>query len=240
MANFNENNHQSLKLGIMHVIATKKPPIRMKIQIRPPWLADLGFVYGAPIYAVPQQDGLTIALHENAAANSGGKLLHVSMVREKPFIVVNLTQNFSATGLTTGDFLAAKYEYGVITAKKLPDAQKYFVIGSQKYNSFLQFSGEWLNDLGFLPQVVTTVAVADKNITFRIWDGMENYKDFVKFARSSKCQIIQPRKNQHITTLDIPSYILSDAGLCAGNISGVHCEFGKITMFKPDLQTLGL
>ena len=232
-----------MKMTVLSVVAMKKPAYRLRVDIRSRLIADMGFVVGASAYAIPQQDGFTITMQgEN---NNGGKIINVinnknRNCKSKPAIHLYLAKNFSSTGLAEGDFLAAKFEHGVITAKKLPPAQKYYVTGSQSYETFLQFSGGWLSDAGFMPDTPVTVSVSDDGITFRVWDGMtENYADFVKFARSDKCQIIQPRKNQSVITMDIPGYILNRGGFGVGDISGVNYEYGTIKLFKPDLQKLG-
>jgi len=226
-----------MKWGVMHVITTKKPPCRTRVKTSLPLLAEMGFVYGTPVWAIPQQDGFTISMHENS---KNGALMHVGLMNNKPSLMINFSKNFYPAGLIGGDFLAAKFDCGTIEAKKLPAAQKYYVIGSQNRNVFLQFSGAWLSDAGFMPDAVVTVSVFDEGIIFRVWNDMtESYKDFVKFARSDKCQIIQPRKNQGIITLDIPAYILKSASFDVGDISGVHYEYGLIKLFKPDLRKIG-
>jgi len=232
-----------MKMGVLFVTAIKKPEYRTRVDIHSQWLSDTGFVIGTSAYAIPQQDGFTITTQgEN---NKHGKKISVITNKNrnygsKPVIHLYLAKNFSSTGLSEGDFLAAKFEYGIIEAKKLPAAQKYCVIGSHDYEAFLQFSGGWLSDTGFMPDTATTVSVSDDGITFRVWDGVtESYADFVKFARSSKCQIIQPRKNQTITTMDIPGYILNRAGFGDGDICGIDYEYGAIRLFKPDLRKIG-
>lgn len=232
-----------MKMRVLHVTATRKPPRRTKIKINPAGLADIGFVHGAPVIAVPQQDGFDLILQgENKASetNENGKLIHVGLHREKPTLTLNFTRNFSSTGLSAGDFLAARYEQGIITAKKLPPAQRYYVVSSKNYGAFLQLSGAWLNDSGFLPGAIITVAVGLDCITLRLWnDPVATYSDIVKFARMHQYQVIQSQKNQHITIIDLESYLLNCAGFDTGDISGIYYEYGRITLFRPDLQKLG-
>jgi len=228
-----------MKMGVLHVTTTKQPPYRAKIRICSPCLADMGFVHGAAVRAAPRQDGFNLALQNENNAREDGKLIHVSLYRDKPNLTVNLAQNFP-TGLIDGDFLAAGYEYGIIRARKLPEAQKYYVITSQNYGAFLQFSGAWLSDTGFTPDTITTVSSTHEGIMFSAWkDIAAKYDDIVKYARKQGYQIIQARRNQHITTMDIPGYILNKAGFGNGDIIGVRYEYGIIKLFKPDLQRLG-
>ena len=227
-------------MTVLHITATKKPPCRTKISIRFSWLADMGFVYGAPVWATPQPDGFTLALMNKHRQEDGSKLIHVGSDGKKLALTLNFAKNFSVAGLTAGDFLAAQYEHGLITAKKLPPAQKYYVVGAQNYGAFLRLCGEWLNDAGFLPDSIVTVAVRQGCIILRLWnDHAATYGEIVKFARANQYQILQAQRNQKITFIDLDSYLLDCAGLDTGDITGVHYEYGRITLFKPDLQKLG-
>ena len=237
-----------VKIGILHVTSSKKPPRRLRICIRSPWLADMGFVHGVPILAIPQQNGFAVVLqgeHDGKTKAEGGTLMHVGLsVKKMSNIMLNFSKNFSIaeTGLSVGDFLAAKYEYGIITARKLPDAQKYYIVVTQNREPFLRMSGEWLLDAGFPPDTIVTVAVsaARENITFYAWKGTtEKYDEMVKFARKQKYHIIQTRKNQQLTVLDAPGYILEHATFKTGDMLGVRYQNGVITLFKPDLRKLG-
>ena len=231
-----------MSFGILRVTATKKPPYRTKVSVcSTAQLADFGFVYDAPVWATPQLEGFTLALLEDEhREKDSGKLIHVGRTGNKLVLTLNFAKNFSVVGLSAGDFLAARYEYGVITARKLPQAQKYYVVGAQDYCTFLQLCGAWLNDAGFLPYTIVTVAVQQDFITLRLWDDpAATYSDIVKVARMHQYQVIQPQRNQHFTIINLDDYLLNRAGLDTGDIAGVHYEYGCITLFKPDLQKLG-
>jgi len=229
-----------MNLAILHMNTTKKPPCRTKVNIRQPWLGGMGFIYDAPVWATPQQNGFMLALQNERNANAYGKLIHVGHDGKKLALTLNFANNFTVDGLSGGDFLAAQYEYGVIKARKLPQAQAYYLVSSRDYEAFLQMCGGWLADANFVPDTITTVFVDKNSITLSAWqDATTSYGDIVKFARERKCQIIQPRRNQHVTAMDIPGHILDRAGFKKGDISGVRYEPGVITLFKPDLQTLG-
>lgn len=229
-----------MKMGILHVNTTKKPPYRTKINVRSPWLADIGFVHGTPIAAAPCANGFTLSLWDENKATGEGKLIHVSGDASKPSLIVNLANNFSTTGLVGGDVLAAGYEYGTITAAKLPEAKKYCVVSSQNNRAYLQFCGAWLTNAGFIPDAITTVSVTGDGITFGAWkDSAAKYSEIVKYARKHKYQLIQAKRNQHLTVMDIPCYILSRAGLNKGDIVGIRYSHGTIELFKPDLKILG-
>ena len=136
--------------------------------------------------------------------------------------------------------MLAKYEYGTIAARKLPPAHKYYVVAALNYSAFLRLYGEWLNDAGFLPDVIATVAIKPGCITLRTWsEPAASYSDIVKFARERKYQIAQPQKNQDITYIDLDCCLLDRAGFVTGDFCGVRYDCGIITLFKPDLQKLG-
>jgi hypothetical protein len=229
-----------MKMGVLRVNAIEKPHYRTKINIRPPWLCDMGFVYGALVSAVPQMDGFNLTLQPE----DGGKLLRVGQANKKPnpvcHIIINFARDFPLPGLSAGDFLAAGYDYGIIKARKLPEAQNYFVVGAQNYDAFLRMNGSWLSDAGFVPDDIVAVSVSLGCITFRVWkDTTAKYSEIVKFAREHKYQLLQVRKNQHISIIDISGYLLHNAGFVKDDIAGVHYEQGVIKLFKPDLQKLG-
>ena len=232
-----------LKMGVLHVTSTKKPPIRHKINIRSPWLAEMGFIPGAAVCASPEQDGFTLTL-QNIVQNSAygnGKLIHVGLEKvDKPALSLNFANNFATTGLTGGDFLAAGYQYGVITARKIPDVQNCYTVGSRSHGPFLRLYGDWISDLGFLLDSIVTAAISRDLITLRLWDDPSaTYDDIVKFARLNKLQVLQVRKNQLVTFIDLDAHILERAGLKSGDICGICHKHGGITLFKPDLKKLG-
>jgi len=237
----------TMKMGVLHVNSTIKPPKRLRITIRSPWLLSFGFAYDLPAVAIPQQNGFTFILQNGKNTNiapGDGVLVHVGNSTKKPLITLNFSKVFSTavTGLSAGDFLAVKYEHGIITARKLPSAHKYYVVTVHNHDPFLRVTGDWLSDAGFPPDTIVTVSVSPARacITLYAWKGATaDYYGMVKFARQQKYHIIQTRKNQHLTVLDLPGYILEHAGFCAGDILGVRFKHGVITLFKPDLSTLG-
>ena len=236
-----------MKMGILRVTAIHKPVYRTRIHVRSPWLASMGFVQGALVSVAPLQDGFTLAVHDKNCTlikGKGSKFIHVGIENKKNNPVcqlgVYLTQNFSIPGLSAGDFLAAGYDYGTIEARKLPPADKYVVVASQDYSAYLRLSGGWLSDIGFISDTIVTVSLAHGYITLSVWKGgTATYSELVKFARKHKYQVIQDRKNQQVTILDITGYLLNSAGFAKGDIAGIHYEYGMIRLFKPDLQLLG-
>jgi len=232
-----------MKMRVLHVTTTKEPPCRTKIKISSPWLADMGFVYGAPVRAIPLPDGLTLVLQNEHNEKEGGKLIHVGLYRDKPTMTLNFSKSFSIPGLATGDFLAARYEYGVITARKISRAQKYCAVASHNHGAFLRLNGAWLDDAGFLSDTIVMAAVCRDCITLRLWDESAKpnatYSDIVKFARAHKYQVLRAQVNQKITYINLGAHLLSRAGFGIGDIAGIHYEHGRITLLRSDLQQLG-
>ena len=237
-----------LKMGVLRVTSTKKPPIRHKINIRSPWLAELGFIPGGAVFASPEQDGFTLTL-QNATQNiaqgnacGNGKLIHVGAERidKKPALSLNFANNFATTGLSGGDFLIAQYQYGLITARKIPDVQKCYIVDARNHGPYLRLNGAWLSDIGFSLDSIVTADISRDFIILRLWDDpAATYDDIVKFARPNKLQVLQAQKNQHITFIDLDAHILERAGLESGDICGICHKYGAFTLFKPDLKKLG-
>ena len=87
-----------------------------------------------------------------------------------------------------------------------------------------------------MPGTIATVSIASGFIVITVWsDTAETYGNIVKLVRTHKHQIIQARKDQNITVLDLPCYILNRAGFDRGDILGVRYDDGAIMLFKPCL-----
>ena len=240
----NAAKKKHMKMGVVRVTTTKKPPYRSKIKITSPFLNDIGFIQGTPIIATLRPDGFTLNLRDINGADKmcgNSKLIHVGLDGKKTTLTLNFSNNFSTPELSTDDFLAIRYEYGVITAKKLPPAQKYYVVAAQNYGAFLRLNGAWLTEAGFMPDAIVTVARQPGNITLRTWEDMTStYDEIVKFARAHQYQVMQVQRNQEITFFDLDGYLLNRAGFETNSIAGINYEYGTISLFKPDLQKLGL
>ena len=220
-----------MKKCIMQITGMKKPRTAVRVH----WLGDMGFTYGAPVYAAPQTEGFTLALQHQHVAHENGKFIHTGRHKHGLSLVLYFTQTFTFPGRSVGDFLVAECEHGFIKARKLPPAQRYCILDSHPYDASLCFSGKWLMDIGFFPGTVIIVSVDKGSITFSVWDDITaTCANIVKFARARKCQIMQPMSNRHIPILDIPDYVMSRAGFRNGDICGVLYEHGLITLFKPE------
>jgi len=207
-----------------------------RVAIRSAWLADAGFVPGLSVCAVPMCDGFTATLQNNKNSVRG-KLFRIGLMGDKhPSLIIDITRNFPMPEIFAGDFLAAAYEHGRITAKKLPPADRYYVIDSHCHAAHLKLGGDWLNDTGFPPDTIATVATEDGKITIHAVQNNSpaNYGDIVKYARARKLQITQSRKHDDSITLALSDRVLGSAGFAVGDICGVRCNPGVISLFKPD------
>jgi hypothetical protein len=240
------NNFHTVKFGILRASLTKAQNRYTRIVIRYSWLAEAGFFHGASVCAVPMSDGFTISLQ--TSKNAGlGKTFRVGFGDKYPRLTFDITPNFPIPEISGGDFLAAAYEHGRIAAKKLPPADKYYLIDTQNYAAHLRLYGAWLIDAGFPPDTIATVAAERGKITINArtntsdYDDINsraNYGEIVKYARGRKLQLAQTKKHEKASTLDLFDRTLENAGFATGDICGVRChETGKISLFKPDLTT---
>jgi len=162
--------------------------------------------------------------------------LSVSDSGKDPVCLWGLRGIFPFPDLSGGDFLAAAYEYGTITARKLPPADKYYVVDTQNHGAYIRLNGGWLNDAGFPPDSIAVVSSTKNGITFSAWNGKhDEYPELVKHARKNKYRILQTRLSQKITFMELFSDVLDKVGLKTGDIAGICYEYGKITLFKPVL-----
>jgi len=231
-----------MKNWVTRIIAIKKPHYRTKTRLDALWLPENGFVDGVELVAMPHLDGFSLDLPGNAASDyekCGGKLVRVGFHDKKHSLTLNFGKNFRVPGCEAGDFLAIGYEPGRIRAKKLPEAHKYYIIGHANHVPFLQLIGNWLSDAGFEPCEMGTFAYTRHKICIQHWnagcdlaESMDKIAEMVRFARSQRWQIVQAKKNQHYTVLDIPGYILMNAGFAEGDICRVCCEKGMVTLEK--------
>jgi len=226
-----------MKIGILRVSPAKNF-LRAHVPIRLSLLAEMGFTRGMAVGAVLQQEGFTLTLHENGTANTSEKVFNVATSNGREYLVVYFSKDFTPADLKGGDFLAAKFEHGIITARKLPDADKYYTIGEENHCPFLLMCGAILPDAGFVADAISTASVINGEITINLWpEAPADYADIVKLARAQKLQIIQPYKS-HETRLKLSPYLLDCAGFESGDLCGLRYDYGTMKLFKVGLHTL--
>lgn len=230
-----------MNIKILQVTATAKGrDVGVGIR-RSDALVESGFYHGASVLAVPEPDGFTLSLRENDTRCETGKCFRVGIWKNSLKIVLRFSQHFAPAGLSVGDFLAANFEPGRITARKLPPASKYYRVGVGEYNYLpdLRLMGNILTDAGFIPDVIATVSTANDEIFVAIPDEkFDRYADLVKFARANRQQIVQPHQSSAVRII-IPPYLLENVGFSTGDFVGACFDVGKIKLFRADLTQLG-
>ena len=227
------------------------------------WLPDMGFIPGALVQALPEPGEIVFNLcDENIRRYSeldaqtrakGGKLIQVFSSSEKYKQIPTLFaggQFVHAAGLTFGDSLIAKYTYGHIRVRKLPGRSKVIYMTDMK-NQYtgkpipkVRLTGEWLPMFGFVPDSLVTVLSEPGIITFALWDeGIEKYRDLVRYAQQNKMKIIQVR--EHPGRGKLYPYIMTTgscvekAGFARGDALIASCEQGIIKLQKLNIVELG-
>jgi hypothetical protein len=249
--------HEALVDGAgFHLLpVTSVGPRRPYISILTDWLPDMGFVPGALVEAVPELDGgLVFRLYDekilhsselNAATHSSaGKLIKAYTAcigqKESPALAISGQILYSA-GLSIGDTLVARYEYGLIRMRKLPDAVKvvHMKNRTKDENSMqkLNLTGEWLSELGFIPDVLLTAYSEKGCITFTLQnEGIEKYKELVRFARKNKMKLLQVSTmiacGKRIPRIEITDVCLYNAGINAYEPLLAFCKHSLIKLQK--------
>lgn len=223
------------------------------------WLPDMGFVTGALVQAIPEPSGISFTLcDENISRYSelsqstderNGKLIQVIFAgsRNNYGQMLNTSgQYILSGGLSVGDPLIAHYTYGLIRMRKLTCTVG--AVGSYKDNrsgktySVIRLFGEWLAEVGFVRDALSTAAAEPGCIALSLHDnGVGQYSALVKYARENKLKIFQPRQYARDKSpyIEINDSFLSRAGFTAGDIFSIVCEFGLVKLQNLDLKDLG-
>ena len=227
----------NFKPGILRANKTGRQGRYTYVAIRTALLAEAGFFPGAAVCAVPMCDGFTAWL-QNSENAGRGQTFRVGNTEKTPHLIINISRHFPMPEISAGDFLVAAYGHGRIAAKKLPAADKYYLIDTHSRAAHLQLYGAWLADAGFPPDTIVMVAAERGKITLNAWaDSNVPYGEIVKYAKARKLQIAQTRKHGNTTTLDLFDWVLRSAGFVVGDICGVRHKPGEISLFKPGLAT---
>jgi len=231
---------------------------RPRIQFCGDWLAEIGFVSGALAQTLPEPNGLAFNLrNENIGSYSdlfrstreqGGALNRIyisnSKTRKGPTFVTTGRHIYNG-GLKFGDPLIAMYEYGLIRVRKaagnvklIPVArEKHPLTGEPKPRVFLL--GDWLSDIGFSTDTLTTVATEPGCITITAHAGPIVYSDIVRFARQNKMKLIQVSAKDGAPLIVAAGSCAEKAGFALGDIFCAAYEYGVIKLQKPDPEKFG-
>lgn len=226
---------------------------RPRIQFCGHWLNELGFVTGALVQSIPEPNGFSFKLcNENIGSYSelfrvtrekGGTLIRVYLVQERtregPGFVTTGHHIYKA-GLKIGDALVAKTEAGLIRVRKVPENMRLIPVAREKHprtgepkpRAFLL--GNWLNDIGFTPDTLTTVATAPDCITIKAHMEPVVYSDIVRFARLNKMKLIQVSTKDGAPLIVVSGSCAEKAGFALGDIFCAKMEQGIIKLQKLD------
>lgn len=230
---------------------------RPRIQFMGNWLTETGFVNGALVQALPEPGGLVFKLfNENIASYSdlycstkerGGSLgrIYISDTKSvKGPVFVTTGKHISRAGLRFGDSLAVKYEYGLIRARRLEKNVRLINVSKARdhktgvFRPWAFIWGDWLNDIGFTPDTLMTVASEPGCITFTAQRAPIIYSEIVRHARKNKMQLLQVSYKTgqltNATVISMRGSRLERAGFGMDDIFYVTYEYGVIKLQKLD------
>jgi len=201
----------------------------------------MGFVPDALVQFLPEPNGMTFTLCDSFPKYSelaqqtrekGGVLLNINLYRHRPQAFLGISgvvlQNI---GLTFGDTLLVRYEYGFIRMRKLP--------ADLKIVTFRLF-GHWLAELGFVPDSVLTVGSSPCLITCQLHEnGRTRTNELVTYARKNKLNLIQvtaQKDNNDYPQFSIPLSRFEKAGLDSDDLFLATYDYGLIKLHPVDLD----
>jgi len=230
-----------------------------RIRIIGDWLADIGFVSGVLVQALPSPGELTFTVYDkninysdlyNETRAKGGTLNRVyiaNSLSEKGLTFVTTGKHIGKCGFEFGDILVAKCDFGSIKVRKVSGDVRLVNVARKvdertgKVMPKIYIFGEWLNAIGFTPDTLVTVAADVGLITFVAYDKEIIYSDIVKFARKNKMRLIQVGIRQGTTfpLINATGVYIKDSGFEVGDIFAVHCEYGIIRLQRFDPLRFG-
>jgi len=216
------------------------------------WLPKMGFISGALVKAIPKPGGMEFILRDEyifsyselvaSVRRQGGKLLNVCC--NKPVLETSGSYLHSA-GIYCGDALIARYDYGLIQARKLPEMAKTVIVTSVKNQDTgkpdpkVWLIGDWLPDFGFTPEMPVAAISEPGQISFGI---IERCGDLCLSSQNTM-KLIQVHKTRDwgkgYPYMRAPNSCLDKAGFIIGDVLLVSCEYGIITLRKLDFEGLG-
>ena len=231
---------------------------RPRLQFCGDWLTEMGFVNGALVQSLPETDGLVFNLCDkninysdlyNATKEKGGKLnrAYISNTRTmKGLVFVTTGWHITKGGLQYGDNLVAKYEYGCIRVRKTGEHIHLFHVGNIKKahtgesEPRIWLHGDWMNEIGFAPDTLVTVAAAPDCITFTACEKAVVYSDVVRFARKNKMKLTQVATTSYGQPLiNMKGSHIDRAGFACDDMIAACYAYGEIKLQKFDPQKFG-
>ena len=229
------------------------------IALRGQWLADMGFIGGALVQALPEPGGVMFRLcNENIIRYSdlhadtkeqGGRLIQSLVFDNRPGLSMT-GQLIVDAGIALGDSIIVKYEYGLIRVRKFPKGARVIHVTNAKdpYTgelvSRIRLCGVWLPELGFAPDAVVTAAAVSGSVVLKLHDtNMEQYSDLVRYARKNKLELLQVRQissgDRQYPYITLMGVFADKAGFVPGDTLAAYCEHGQINLQRLDFDKLG-
>ena len=217
-----------------------------KIHFFAEWTRRMGFEPNVLIQCLPEDGGVTFILrNENIPSYSelfretrekGGALIHPALYMHREYPCISISGiTVRRAGLQYGDNLIARYEYGLIRMRKLPDD------GTRVVNA--RVFGIWLEALGFLSGEALTVDSDPGLITCTLQEnGQERAAELVKYAREKRLNLLQVKSvsdNNGVPMFEVPSSRVEKAGFLPDEVFCAVCGYGCIKLQKLDFVGLG-
>jgi len=236
----------------LHIINVTSCVNKARLKFDGEWLKSIGFLPDMLVQFLPEPNGISFVLcDENIPKYSvlsqltrakSGMLLQVSLTRTTSGIHLS-GAGLKHANLNPGDSLLARYEYGLIRARKLPKDSNSTarVVTSRLY-------GKWLAATGFVPSACFTAACEPGLITCRLQECdpvrvRERTLELVRFARANKLDLLQVQKDtpahSHAPYIDMPPHCLDSAGFAPDEFLLAMYSEGLIKLQKLDFSALG-
>jgi len=231
---------------------------RPRIQFSGDWLTELGFVNSALIQALSEPNGFVFTLcNENinyselyqATKQQGGSLIRMYICtdgsRYKVPSFVTTGKHIFKSGLTMGDNLIAKCEYGLIRVRKVSGNVRLTYVSRTKHRHtnnpepMIFLLGNWLNDIGFTSDTLVTVSADSDSITFKAHNKAIVYSEIVKLARQHKMQLMQVSTKDGAPLITLTGNRVAAAGFNLGDVFAAEYEHGIIKLRKLDPNEFG-
>ena len=167
------------------------------------WLPQMGFLPDMLVKAVPGPGGMDFVLHDgyitsfreldSSARKQGGRLIKVFDTDKSNSTSLAIKGRYiNNAGLDIGDALIARYNYGLIQARKLPATAKAVLRISVRGQPGrprpkAQLAGDWLPGSGFTPNTPVVAISEPGRVTFEIVERLSDYC----FSAQNKIKLIQ-------------------------------------------------
>jgi len=252
-------------LNVTHMGSTNSN--RIGIYFYAEWFPNMGFIQGALVQVVPENDELVLNLcDENITKYSeldaqtrerGGKLVQVctpcdeSAYRKTKYCpTLRISGPFlNDVGFAFKDTLLAKYTHGQIRISKLHESLRLTTIFSstetktKKVTPKVKLNGEWLLAFGFESDSLVAVSSEPGSMTFILRDeGIEKYSELVRYARQNKMSLLQVRtalgRGKPYPYIKMTGANVERAGFSIGDTVVAFCEPGLIKLQAFDCAEL--